>query len=121
MIARGARSMRPIRSLLIRASSDIGAMSADFVRSPTFARRVPGALGRVIRRLAEGGAATATELADHFPISRQAVVKHLSALGHAGLVAGEREGREVRYRLTPAPLEDGRRRLREDMVKGLEF
>ena len=61
---------------------------------------------QVVRCLAEDGAATATELAGRFPISRQAVVKHLSALGHAGLVAGEREGREVRYRLTPGPLND---------------
>jgi DNA-binding transcriptional ArsR family regulator len=61
---------------------------------------------RVVRCLAEGGAATATELAGRFPISRQAVVKHLSALGQAGLVEAEREGREVRYRLTPAPLND---------------
>jgi DNA-binding transcriptional ArsR family regulator len=61
---------------------------------------------QVVRCLAEGGAATATELAGHFPITRQAVVKHLAALGQAGLVEAERDGREVRYRLTPAPLND---------------
>jgi DNA-binding transcriptional ArsR family regulator len=60
----------------------------------------------VVQALAEAGSATATELAARFPISRQAVVKHLGALGQAGLVVGEREGREVRYRLTPAPLND---------------
>ena len=61
---------------------------------------------QVVRALAEGGAATATELAGQFPVSRQAVVKHLSALGTAGLVTGEREGREVRYHLTPGPLNE---------------
>lgn len=49
---------------------------------------------------------TATELAGGLPISRQAVVKHLSALADAGLLERERAGREVRYRVTPAPLSD---------------
>lgn len=48
--------------------------------------------------------ATATELSSALPISRQAVVKHLSALAEAGLVTRERSGREVRYSVTPAPL-----------------
>src|SRR5947209_2970172 len=50
--------------------------------------------------------ATATELASDLPISRQAILKHLTALADAGLVDRERAGREVRYRLTPAPLSD---------------
>jgi DNA-binding transcriptional ArsR family regulator len=48
--------------------------------------------------------ATATELASELPITRQAVAKHLSALSQAGLLARERSGRDVRYRVTPAPL-----------------
>lgn len=43
--------------------------------------------------------ATATELAERLPISRQAVAKHLSVLGDARLITRERHGREVRYRL----------------------
>ena len=58
----------------------------------------------VLRSLADDGAATATELASRFPITRQAVSKHLSLLEHAGLVEGERAGRELRFRLTPEPL-----------------
>ena len=50
--------------------------------------------------------ATATELANEFPISRQAVTKHLSCLSRAGLLARERAGRDVRYRVTPAPLSE---------------
>lgn len=50
--------------------------------------------------------ATATELANELPISRQAVSKHLSCLSRAGLLARERAGRDVRYRVTPAPLSD---------------
>lgn len=49
---------------------------------------------------------TATELAGGVTISRQAVVKHLAALTDAGLLERERSGREVRYRVTPAPLSD---------------
>ncbi len=49
---------------------------------------------------------TATELAAQLPISRQAVAKHLTSLSRAGLLARERSGRDVRYRVTPAPLSD---------------
>ena len=45
--------------------------------------------------------ATATELATRLPVTRQAVVKHLGVLEDARLVAKQREGREVRYRLDP--------------------
>jgi DNA-binding transcriptional ArsR family regulator len=55
--------------------------------------------------LSERGPLTQTELARVLPVTRQAVAKHLAALGDAGLVEAEREGRESRYRLTPAPFE----------------
>jgi DNA-binding transcriptional ArsR family regulator len=61
---------------------------------------------RLLGRLARQRSATATELAASEPVSRQAVVKHLQSLGEAGLVAPSREGREVRYAVTAAPLED---------------
>ncbi|HJV05539.1 MAG TPA: metalloregulator ArsR/SmtB family transcription factor, partial [Actinomycetota bacterium] len=60
----------------------------------------------VVRRLAEGGPASATRLAADLPVSRQAVAKHLAALEEAGLVTGERSGRERRFRLTPAPFSE---------------
>jgi DNA-binding transcriptional ArsR family regulator len=59
----------------------------------------------VIRCLSEEPG-TATELAARLPVTRQAVAKHLAALDEAGLVEGERTGREVRYRLTPRPMTD---------------
>jgi len=43
--------------------------------------------------------ATATELAGRLPISRQAIAKHLGVLDDARLLAKERHGREVQYRL----------------------
>ena len=48
--------------------------------------------------------ATATQLANDLPISRQAVTKHLNALADAGLLERERVGRDIRYRVTPEPL-----------------
>ena len=59
---------------------------------------------RVIDHLSRKGPASATELAGTLPVSRQAVAKHLALLEEAGLVAGERAGRERRFRLTPGPL-----------------
>jgi DNA-binding transcriptional ArsR family regulator len=63
---------------------------------------------RLLHLLASSGGATATELAGHVPITRQAVVKHLGVLAQAGLVTSARAGREVRFELRTAPLEDAR-------------
>jgi DNA-binding transcriptional ArsR family regulator len=78
---------------------------------PDQAGAVFGALADPTRRallsaIADQPRATATELASELPISRQAVLKHLGALTDAGLLDRERSGREVRYRVTPAPLSD---------------
>jgi DNA-binding transcriptional ArsR family regulator len=60
---------------------------------------------KLLRHLSERPA-TVTELSAHVSITRQAVAKHIAALHDAGLVEGERSGREVRYRLTQAPMMD---------------
>jgi DNA-binding transcriptional ArsR family regulator len=73
---------------------------------PIFAALADPTRRRVILGLSERGPATATALARDLPVTRQAVAKHLAALQEAGLVTGERVGREHRYRLTPAPLAD---------------
>jgi DNA-binding transcriptional ArsR family regulator len=72
--------------------------------------RVFAALGDSGRRslveaVATRGTATATELATELPVTRQAVAKQLSALADAGLLRATRSGRETRYEVTPAPLE----------------
>jgi DNA-binding transcriptional ArsR family regulator len=61
---------------------------------------------QLLDQLASEGPLTATELAEHYPMSRQAVAKHITALAGAGLVIGERRGREVRYRVAGAGLGD---------------
>ena len=60
----------------------------------------------LVETLAAGGGASATSLAAGLPISRQAVAKHLAALGGAGLVQGRREGRETLYELRPQRLDE---------------
>ena len=60
----------------------------------------------LVSRLVREGPHTATDLARDLPMTRQAVVHHLQALGEAGLVDAHRDGREVRYRATPEPLGD---------------
>lgn len=59
---------------------------------------------RVVECLSATGGASATELAEQVPVSRQAIVKHLHALNDAGLVTTEPAGRHKRYRLTPQPM-----------------
>ena len=46
------------------------------------------------------------ELSSHFEVSRNAVVKHLNVLADAGLVRGEKSGREKIYYLQPEPLKE---------------
>src|SRR5260370_32992345 len=65
------------------------------LRDPTGRRRS--------ERLAPGPT-PATGFALKFRVPRQALVKHLGALENAGMVAKERHGREVNYRLESAPL-----------------
>ena len=73
---------------------------------PVFAALSDATRRQLLTRLADGGPATATQLAAELPISRQAVVKHLESLRDAQLVTSARDGREVLYRVTPEPLAD---------------
>ena len=60
----------------------------------------------ILAALASGGPATATDLADQLPITRQAIAKHLALLTDTGLVTAEPgERRRVRYRLRSAPMQ----------------
>lgn len=65
----------------------------------TVIAEVLGALDDPTRRalldqLADRGTATATQLSSAMPVTRQAVVQHLTVLANAGLVSGDRRGRE---------------------------
>jgi DNA-binding transcriptional ArsR family regulator len=60
----------------------------------------------ILATLAAQGPATATDLANRLPITRQAIAKHLGLLADADLVIPEPgERRRVRYRLHSAPVQ----------------
>jgi len=50
----GVGGLRPLEVVYVRASRDIGVMAAEYARSPAFAKRVRGLMGRALRRVAEG-------------------------------------------------------------------
>lgn len=59
---------------------------------------------QLLDRLGNHGEATATALAAEMSITRQAVVQHLAVLQVAGLVRGQRIGRERRFVVCPQRL-----------------
>ncbi|MEV1290464.1 metalloregulator ArsR/SmtB family transcription factor [Micromonospora sp. NPDC049679] len=79
-------------------------MTAD-PASTVFAALADPTRRAILARLAAGDA-TVNELAEPFPMSLQAVSKHLSVLERAGLITRIREAQWRRCRLEPAPLRD---------------
>ncbi|MDG4834500.1 metalloregulator ArsR/SmtB family transcription factor [Solwaraspora sp. WMMD1047] len=64
--------------------------------TPVFAALADDTRWAILVRIGHAPA-SASALAEEFPISRQAIVKHLEVLRAAGLVDVERHGRELRY------------------------
>ncbi len=58
----------------------------------------------LLERISVEGPISATDLAAGMTITRQAVVKHLSALAAAGVVRSDRRGREVLFTVEPEAL-----------------
>jgi DNA-binding transcriptional ArsR family regulator len=71
----------------------------------TFAALADPTRRAILARLSEGEA-TVTELAEPFPISVQAVSKHLKVLERAGLITRGRSAQLRPSRLRGAPLKD---------------
>jgi DNA-binding transcriptional ArsR family regulator len=80
--------------------------------SATFAALSDPTRRAILERLAEGEA-TVRELAAPFPISGQAVSKHLRVLEDAGLIERRRAAQQRPSRLRGAPLGDATRWLDE--------
>jgi DNA-binding transcriptional ArsR family regulator len=64
---------------------------------------------QVLDLLATRGEGSASSLAASMPVSRPAVIKHLTVLDRAGLVQSRRRGREVLYSVRPEPLQSASR------------
>jgi DNA-binding transcriptional ArsR family regulator len=73
--------------------------------STTFAALADPTRREILSRLREGDA-TVSELAEPFPITVQAVSKHLQVLEHAGLITRGRTAQLRPSRLRGAPLKD---------------
>ena len=73
-------------------------------QQPVFAALADPVRRSLLVKLAEQSPRTATQLARDYSITRQGVLKHLTILEGAGLVAVHQAGREKRYTLTPEPL-----------------
>jgi DNA-binding transcriptional ArsR family regulator len=78
---------------------------ADDPLSITFAALADPTRRAILARLADGEA-TVNELAEPFPVSVQAVSKHLKVLERAGLITRGREAQWRPCRLDPGPLQD---------------
>jgi DNA-binding transcriptional ArsR family regulator len=74
--------------------------------SITFAALADPTRRAILARLAEDGEVTVNELAQPFPLSVQAVSKHLKVLERAGLVARGRAAQRRPSRLEAAPLRE---------------
>jgi DNA-binding transcriptional ArsR family regulator len=73
-------------------------------QQPLFAALADPMRRSLLINLAEHSPRTATQLAQEYPVTRQGILKHLTILENAGLVAVHQAGREKRYTLTPEPL-----------------
>jgi DNA-binding transcriptional ArsR family regulator len=72
----------------------------------TFAALADPTRRAILARLAQDGEATVNELADPFPVSVQAISKHLKVLQRAGLITRGRSAQLRPSRLEGAPLRD---------------
>jgi DNA-binding transcriptional ArsR family regulator len=59
----------------------------------------------IVDRLADEPELSVSEIAERFPVSLPAVMKHLDVLARANLVERQKTGRTVRCRLAPGPME----------------
>lgn len=76
-------------------------------QQPIFAALADPMRRELLANLAENSPRTATQFAQEYPdITRQGILKHLNVLKEAGLVTVQQKGREKRYSLTPAPLDE---------------
>jgi DNA-binding transcriptional ArsR family regulator len=80
-------------------------LDAELIAQAVFTALADPTRRGILARLAAQGPATATDLADQLPISRQAIAKHLNLLADAGLVHAEPgQRRRIHYHLQIQPM-----------------
>ena len=85
--------------------------SAALQAAPVFAALGDTTRLRLVRRLSTEGPLSITRLSEGSGMTRQAITRHLHALGKVGLVRDAREGREHVFSLDLKRLEVARRYL----------
>ena len=70
----------------------------------TFAALADPTRRAIIARLETSGALPVSTIAEQFPMSLPAVIKHLNVLGNAGLITRTRNGRNVTCTVEQAPI-----------------
>lgn len=88
-----------------------GRSSAALRAAPVFAALGDTTRLALVRRLSTEGPLSITRLSEGSGITRQAITRHLHALGRAGLVRDVREGREHVFSLDLKRLEVARQYL----------
>jgi DNA-binding transcriptional ArsR family regulator len=93
--------------------SRASAIAATQVRdaAPLFAALGDETRLRLLVRLSSGGPGSIVQLSQKSEVSRQAISKHLQVLSDAGLVRGNRRGRECIWELEPKRLADAHQYL----------
>ncbi len=76
----GKQGMRPLSTVLVRASEDIGKLSAEFVRAPSFLQRNRGVIGRLMRRMADAEGTSQADLLSYLLFDGE-YARELIALG----------------------------------------
>jgi DNA-binding transcriptional ArsR family regulator len=79
--------------------------------APVFAALGDPTRLRIVARLCTHGPQSIVQLTEGSQVTRQAITKHLVALEEAGLVRGEREGRERIWELQGKRLAEARQYL----------
>jgi DNA-binding transcriptional ArsR family regulator len=86
--------------------------SVEVTRSaPIFAALGDETRLQLLSRLCAKGPLSIAALTEGADVTRQAITKHLHVLEAAGLVRGDRQGRECVFTLEPESLDDARRFL----------
>ena len=79
--------------------------------APVFAALGDETRLQLVSRLCDNGPTSITRLTDGFPMTRQAVTKHLRVMQKSGLVRSSRHGRENIWQLDQRRLSDVRHYL----------
>ncbi|MGE0352376.1 MAG: ArsR/SmtB family transcription factor [Gemmatimonadales bacterium] len=93
------------------SSSRTGAALKPADAVPVFVALGDATRLRLLGRLTSEGPLSITRLSEGAGVTRQAITRHLYALGEAGLVRHDRRGRERVWELEPRRLEKARRYL----------